>query len=57
MTTDRREEEKMGGYLAGLIEGDGSILVPKKKGKNPNIKIAFNGKDKGLAERMREEKG
>lgn len=46
-----------GGYLAGLIEGDGSIIVPVKKGSNPNIKIAFNGKDKGLAERMREESG
>ena len=39
--------EGLKGYLAGLIEGDGSIIVPKEgKRHNPNIRIAFNEKDK-----------
>lgn len=42
-------------YLAGLIEGDGTIYVPKDKysvkGKKnyPSIQIAFNQKDVPLA--------
>lgn len=42
---------KLGSYLAGLIEGDGTIIVPKKerseKGKiyYPSIQIAFAAKD------------
>lgn len=42
-------------YLAGLIEGDGSIIVPKtersKKGKlnYPSIQIAFDSRDLVLA--------
>jgi hypothetical protein len=42
-------------YLAGLIEGDGTIIVPKtersKKGKlnYPSIQIVFNLKDLPLA--------
>lgn len=42
-------------YLAGLIEGDGTIVVPKKErsDKNkltyPSIQIAFNAKDLPLA--------
>ena len=47
--------EGLKGYLAGLIEGDGSIIVPKEgKKNNPNIKIAFNEKDKKLAEKLKE---
>ena len=43
-----------GEYLAGLIEGDGSIIVPKEGGRNnPNIKIAFNEKDEGLAKKLK----
>lgn len=45
----------LGGYLAGLIEGDGSIIVPRstrnEKGKllYPVVKITFVGKDLPLA--------
>ena len=47
--------KKLGGYLAGLIEGDGSIIVPKttrnQKGKllYPVVKITFVKKDAPLA--------
>lgn len=37
----------LGSYLAGLIEGDGTISIPKKR--NPQISIVFNKKDKELA--------
>jgi hypothetical protein len=41
---------ELGYYLAGLIEADGSIIVPKKKSKNiPTISISFNIIDKPLA--------
>lgn len=47
--------EGLKGNLAGLIEGDGSIIVPKEgKRHNPNIRIAFNEKDKKLAEKLKE---
>jgi len=45
----------LGGYLAGLIEGDGSIIVPRstrnEKGKllYPVVKITFVAKDLPLA--------
>lgn len=45
----------LGSYLAGLIEGDGSIIIPKSlrndKGKllYPKIKITFVSKDAPLA--------
>jgi len=38
-----------GSYLAGLIEGDGSIVVPKN-GSEPYIKICFHKNDAELAE-------
>lgn len=47
---------ELGNYLAGLIEGDGSIIVPKKdknlKGKkyHPIIRVVFNKNDLPLAE-------
>ena len=50
----------LGGYLAGLIEGDGSIIVPKtirnQKGKllYPVVKITFVLKDKPLALKIKE---
>ena len=48
----------LGHYLAGLIEGDGSIIVPKtirnQKGKllYPVVKITFVGKDAPLAQKI-----
>src|SRR5690606_41960649 len=50
----------LGGYLAGLIEGDGSIIVPKtirnQKGKllYPVVKITFVEKDRPLALKIKE---
>jgi hypothetical protein len=52
--------EGIGHYLAGLIEGDGTIIVPKKdkseKGKlyHPIIRTVFNTKDRKLAEALKE---
>ena len=52
--------KKLGGYLAGLIEGDGSIIVPKttrnQKGKllYPVVKITFVKKDAPLALKIQE---
>lgn len=39
--------DDFGYYLAGLIEGDGSIIIPKKG--NPSIEISFNSNDFPLA--------
>lgn len=50
----------LGHYLAGLIEGDGSIIVPgtnrNKKGKllYPRVKITFVDKDAPLAIKLQE---
>jgi len=50
----------LGHYLAGLIEGDGSIIVPKiirnQKGKllYPVVKITFVEKDAPLAEKIKQ---
>ena len=50
----------LGSYLAGLIEGDGSIIVPKtirnQKGKllYPIVKITFVEKDNPLALKIKE---
>lgn len=49
-----------GHYLAGLIEGDGSLIVPKtirnQKGKllYPVVKITFVEKDAPLANKIKE---
>ena len=41
---------ELGYYLSGLIEADGSIIVPKEGSKNsPTISISFNIDDKPLA--------
>ena len=54
---------KFGHYLAGLIEGDGCIIVPKMersvKGKinYPSIQIAFDSKDFPLAMIIQKELG
>ena len=50
--------KNLGSYMAGLIEGDGTIYVPqvyrnkKNKINYPYIKICFNIKDKPLAEKI-----
>jgi hypothetical protein len=50
----------LGSYLAGLIEGDGSIIVPKtirnQKGKllYSKVKITFAEKDAPLAKKIQE---
>lgn len=52
-----------GSYLAGLIEGDGSIIVPttersaKGKFNYPSIKIVFNLRDFPLAQLIQKELG
>lgn len=54
---------KFGHYLAGLVEGDGSIIVPKVersvKGKinYPSIQIAFDSRDFPLAMIIQKELG
>lgn len=46
----REKNSQVGYYLAGLIEADGSIIVPKEDSKNtPTISISFNIIDKPLA--------
>ena len=52
--------KQLGSYLAGLIKGDGSIVVPKtirnSKGKllYPVVKITFVNKDAPLAKKIKE---
>lgn len=51
------KDTKFNSWLAGLIEGDGSIVIPeaRKTGKRinyPHIQIAFHIKDKILAEKL-----
>lgn len=41
--------KNFGSYLAGLIEGDGSIYVPKNPKGAPMIVVAFHSKDLPLA--------
>lgn len=49
------EEQKLGSYLAGLIEGDGCIVVPTQERSQagrinyPGIEITFHAKDFPLA--------
>jgi hypothetical protein len=55
--------KNFGSYLAGLIEGDGSIIVPttersvKGKLNYPSIKIVFNLRDFPLAQLIQKELG
>lgn len=55
---NKLNKKNLGAYLAGLIEGDGTIFVPltfrnkKNKINYPYIKICFNIKDKPLAQKL-----
>ena len=52
------KDSQLGSYLAGLIEADGSIIVPKNKSKTtPVIAISFNIQDKPLAECIKNQLG
>lgn len=57
-SNDKDNINLLGSYLAGLIEGDGSIIVPStlrnEKGKllYPRIKITFVSKDLPLAQKL-----
>jgi hypothetical protein len=59
----QKNKEKLDYYLAGLIEGDGTIIVPKTersaKGRinYPSIQIVFNLKDLPLALIIQKELG
>ena len=59
-STNKDFDRLLGHYLAGLIEGDGSIIVPKtirnQKGKllYPVVKITFVKKDAPLAEKTKQ---
>ena len=53
MEDGQKDEQlsQLGYYLAGLIESDGSIIVPsyQSSGYTPKVSIVFNSKDKALA--------
>jgi len=57
---ENNKSNNLGSYLAGLIESDGSIIVPKlhKNEKSkllyPKVKITFVEKDKPLANKIKE---
>jgi len=59
MSTNNSTENKseLGSYLAGLIESDGSIIIPKNSLSKPTIKIVFNIKDRPLANCLMERLG
>ena len=48
---EQKDNSQLGYYLAGLIESDGSIIVPSYQSSayTPKISIVFNSKDKPLA--------
>lgn len=60
MSRPKTGEEELGHYLAGLIEGDGSITVPENLRSSkgvllfPMINIEFALNDLPLAERLAE---
>lgn len=55
---DTPNQSQLGYYLAGLIEGDGSIIVPRSLRNDagvllyPVIKITSSKKDKPLLEKL-----
>jgi hypothetical protein len=49
-----KTDSQLGYYLAGLIESDGSIIVPSEGDSTPTIKIVFQIKDLPLAEKIKE---
>lgn len=52
----KKPENFLGSYLAGLIEGDGTIIVPDPSNKKRYaiIRICFNIKDLPLAKKLKE---
>jgi hypothetical protein len=53
-----KSENQLGYYLSGLIESDGSIIIPKKSSSNtPTISIVFHKNDKPLALCIKERLG
>lgn len=60
---DKNLNKDFGSYLAGLIEGEGSIIVPTSerslKGKinYPSIQICFDSRDVPLALKIQQELG
>jgi LAGLIDADG endonuclease len=48
-TSNKVNNRNLGSYLAGLIEGDGSIYIPKDNKNAFRIIITFNSKDLPLA--------
>lgn len=46
----KKDSDRKGPYLAGLIEGDGTLIVPDPtlKKRSPIIRICFNSKDHAL---------
>jgi hypothetical protein len=54
ISSDFKSRPWLGSYLAGLIEGDGTIIVPDSKliHRKPLIRICFNIKDLPLAKKL-----
>jgi hypothetical protein len=56
-----RDKKLFGSYLAGLVEGDGTIVIPEKERCRPTgkinypfVKICFRAKDLPLAQKLQE---
>jgi len=48
-----KNNKELGFYLAGLIEADGSIIIPRSNSNNtPTISISFHEDDKPLAKKI-----
>lgn len=58
LSKNKMLNDQLGSYLAGLIESDGSIIIPKENSKNtPTISIVFHIDDKPLAIHLCEKLG
>lgn len=53
----RNDKSELSSYLAGLIESDGFINIPKRAQSTPTIKIVFHSKDKPLAQCLKDTLG
>ena len=50
---NKKKNKELGFYLAGLIEADGSIIMPRFNSNNtPTISISFHEDDKPLAKKI-----